>query len=347
MATSRVATFKMATQSAKGTAATTGFHCGVTQTDGFGEEWEMIDKDAEHGCAAGSNVYAMKSPSIRTYYTVAGSTKAYLYPNLIGIMLRGLGFAAATSGTTILTHVFTAAASGADVYCTALSAMGADSGAVLERKAVDCKVTKLDINADSKGVVYSSEFLGLSSGDALGTETKTDEPAYAMMPNNGTFTLSFDPGGTPVTISSNATNPPRGLKASFTNPVFEDDYALWSTALGSLLRSTGIAAEGSFDSMPVIWANYNRLMRGGASGVAPSATWLPCSLQWKFNTAEFVSGATPYSLQVDIPRAQVWLDPKNFDNNGADDVRWSASWKCYAGTATPITFTLINATTTY
>lgn len=348
MSSGRTATFKLAVQGSKGTAATTGFHCGVMQSDGFGEMWELAEKDAEHGCAAGSAVYRDKSKRLRTFYKAQGKTKAHLYPNMIGAVMRGLGYADSVSGTTIKTHVFTAAAAGADPYCTALSYLLDDSGTGLERKAVDCKVTQLEISADSKGVTYSTEITGLSMGVAAGTETKTDEPAYAMLPNTGTFTLAYDPAGANTTVLSHSGIVPRSLKMTVSNPVYEDDYGLWSSSLASLNRSEGIRIEGELGGLPCNWTNiYKQFMWNGTSGTAPSPTWVECSLDFKFSAAEIIASATPYSLQVTLPRCEVWLDPDNFDFNGAGDVRWTTKFRAFAGTGTPSTFTLVNSIASY
>lgn len=347
MSRSQVATFKVAKQASKGTAATTGFHCGLMKVSGFSPKFEVAENGIEHGCAAGSDVYRDKSQRVRTYYTVPGQAEANLYPNMIGVMFLGLGMTDSVSGTIAKTHVITAATSANDPYLTVLHNLAADVGADMERRSVDQRVTQLKLTADQNGVMWSSQFTGLTEGASLGTETKTDEVAYKLLRGVGTFTLSFDPGGTPVTISSNASNPPRSLEMTIDNPIATDDYALWSSALASLPRTEGIRIEGKFGSLPVQYSVMKQLMYGGASGTAPSSTWKPCSIDFKFATAEEITTGIPYSLQITIPRAEVWIDEAGFVAKNGDIVRWDFPWRAYAGTASPFTATLINTVTAY
>lgn len=341
------ATFKVAKQSAKGTAATTGFHCGLYTTTGLGENWELVPDTDEHGCTTASTVFRDLSAPTRTFYTVEGNAEGFLYPNVIGAMILGLGFADSVSGTTAKTHVMTAASATADPWLTILHDGNADVGSTLERRAKDCRTTKLKIDADNNGVKWSADVAGLSLDTSLGTETSTTEPTTRMLRSLGTFALTFDPAGTPVVISSNSSNAPRGLSLTIDNPTSKDDYPLWSSALGDLPRDSGIRIEGEFSGIPVQYSVYKQLMWGGASGTAPSATWKDCSADIKFTTAEEITTGVPYSLQFTLPRIRAWLDPDNYKRTGANDGRWTIKWQMYVGTSTPVTATLINSVATY
>lgn len=347
MSRSKLTTFKVAKQSAKGTAATTGFHCGLLTASGFSEDWKYADQGVEHGCAAGSSVYRDLSQRQRTFYTVPGEVSGALYPNMIGVLLLGMGFADSVSGTTAKTHVMTAAAAASDPWLTILHSLPADVGSDLERRAKDCRCVSLKLTANQSGIAIDASFNGMVVDTALGSETKTDEAPYKMQRGIGTFALTVDPAGTPVVLSSHTSNPPRGLEMTLTNPVLEDSYALWSTALDDLPRGEGIAVEGKFDSLPVQYSVMKHLSWGGSSGTGPSATWKPCSISYKFAAAEEITSGVPYSLQIDIPRAEVWLDPAGFRANGGNIVRWSANFRGFAGTASPFTATLINSIATY
>lgn len=348
MARSGLATFKVAKQSAKGAAASTGYHCGVMKASGGDAEFNLVESGVEHGCAVGTNMFRDKSQRARTYYTVPVSAEAWLYPNVIGPLLLGLGMSDSVSGTTIKTHVITPVTTAAnDPYLSVLTDIGADSGSALERLIKDVRTTQLKIDANQDGVSYSAELSGLSLAASAGTETKTDEPAYKMLRNSGTFALTYDPAGTPVVISSHSSAPPRGLSITIDNPVTTEDYALWSAALNDSPRGDGIRVEGEFSGLPITWSVYKQLTWGGTSGTAPSTTWLPCSIDFKFQTAEIISASTPYSLQITIPRAEVWIDPAGFKANGADDIRWTAKWRLIASTSTPFTATLVNAIASY
>lgn len=347
MSRSKLATIKIAKQSSKGTAATTGFHCGLVKASGFMEDWKFAEQGVEHGCAAGSAVYRDLAQRSRTFYTVPGNVGGSLYPNMIGVILLGLGFSDSVSGTTAKTHVMTASTAANDPWLTVLHNIIADVGSDAERKAVDCRTTSLKFTADQNGVSYDAQFNGLSVGLALGTETKTDEAPYKLLRGSGTFALTFDPAGTPAVISSHSSNPPRTLEATITNPVQEDSYALWSNALTDLPRGEGIAIEGKFGGLPVQYSVMKQLGWGGASGTAPSGTWLPCSISAKFNAGVEITTGVPYSLQLDMPRAEVWLDPASFNASGGDTLLWTANFRAFAGTATPFTATLINTIATY
>ena len=348
MARSALATFKAAKQASKGTAATTGYHCGVMQVSGGTPEWELAEPGVEHGCAVASNMFRDKSQRQRTYYTVPVDAEANLYPNLIGVLLLGLGLSDSVSGTTSKTHVMTPVTSAAnDPYLSVLTELGADSGSSLERLIKDCRTTQLKIDADRNGVTYAAQLSGLSEATAAGTETKTDEPAYNLQRGIGTFALTFDPGGTPVVISSHSSSPPRELSMTIDNPVTTDEYALWSTALTDNPRGEGIRVEGEFRGLPLTWSVYKQLGWGGASGTAPSATWTMCSIDFKFSSAELVTTGVPYSLQITIPRAEVLLDPAGFRARNGEEMRWTAQWRLVASTGTPFTATLINGVTSY
>lgn len=347
MARSKLATFKIGLQPSKGTAASTSFHCGLLRGSGFAEDWKFAEQGVEHGCAAGSSVYRDLTQRQRTYYTVPGQVRGALYPNMIGVLLRAIGLADSVSGTTAKTHVMTAASLANDPWVTVLHNLPADVGSDVERLAKDCRVTSLKLTANNQGIAYDAQINGMTVGIATGSETKTDEVGYKLQRGNGTFTLSFDPAGTPATISSNSSNPPRSLEMTITNPVDEDSYPLWSGALDDLPRGEGLAIEGMFAGLPVQYSVMKQLGWGGAAGTAPSTTWLPCSISYKFNTGEFVTATTPYSLQIDVPRAEVWLDPAGFNANDGENVRWTARWRCFAGTASPFTATLVNAIATY
>lgn len=348
MARSALATFKVAKQSGKGSAASTGYHCGLMRVSGGDAEWELAENGVEHGCAANTNMFRDKSQRQRTYYTAPVDFESALYPNLIGVLFLGLGMSDAASGTIAKTHVMTAVTTAAnDPYLSVLTDIGADSGSSLERLIKDCRTTQLKIDANRDGVAYSGQLSGLSIGASAGTETKTDEVASKMQRGLGTFALTFDPAGTPVVISSHSSAPPRELSISFDNPVTTDEYALWSSALSDNPRGDGLRVEGEFQGLPINWTVYKQLMWGGASGTAPSQTWLPCSIDFKFTSADFITGATPYSLQVTIPRAEVLIDPAGFRARNSENVRWTAQWRLIANTSTPLTVTLINGISSY
>lgn len=340
-------TYKIAKQGSKGTAATTGFHCGLYTAIGLGEDWQFANDTAEHGCSTASTVYRDLSQRERTYCTLQGKAKGNFYPNVFGVAFLGLGFSDSVSGTTAKTHVMTAATAANDPWLSIIQDANADVSSTLERKAKDCRTTQIKVDADGSGVGWAAQFSGLSVGASSGTETSTTEPTYKMNRALGTFTLSFDPAGTPVTISSHSSNPPRSLSMTIDNPITTDDYPLWNAALGDLPRGEGIRAEGEFAGIPVQYSVYKQLMWGGASGTAPSATWLPCSIDMKFTTVAEITPGTPYSVQFTIPRAEVWLDANSFDRTGKEDGRWTLRWRLNATTGTPLTCTLVNTVSSY
>jgi len=94
--------FALASQSAKGTAATSNFVSGRMQQHAMTPRFEVTDTAGEH-IGSHSRSTALQSTPIRTGHLVDISFRQRLYPTMFGVALKGIGFTNTTSTTVILT----------------------------------------------------------------------------------------------------------------------------------------------------------------------------------------------------------------------------------------------------
>lgn len=334
---STTALCKVGKQSAKGTGINTGLICGMLTQSGFNVDFDELDDQQEHGCRTVSvdRATAHKTQTDRAGYVVRGNLRGYLYPKMIGMMLLGAGFKPTTTlvATGVYSHVFKLAERADYSWLTVLSKIGS-----VTRRAVDCRINSLAIEANTRGINWTAGMLGLSTGTAPGSETGSDEALVKMLPGEGTLTL-LD-GAT--TILEDGTDVLQALNMNIANPLDDEDQSLFAFTRADL-QQQGVDVTGKLNGLEVDYDNYTLLVYG--DGTTPSPSVKVLSLDWKWESAvEFVTNY-PYSLRVQVPQAEFNLD--DFEANGNNIVRWDTTWRMVDNVTDPITVTLVNGTASY
>ena len=334
---STTALCKVGKQSAKGTGINTGLICGMLTQSGFNVDFDELEDLQEHGCRTVSvdRATVKKSATDRAGYIVRGNLRGYLYPKMIGMMLLGAGFKPTTSTVTagVYSHVFKLAERADYSWLTVLSKLGS-----VTRRAVDCRINSLAIEANTRGINWTAGLLGLTTGTAPGSETGSDEALVKMLPGEGT--LSLVDGAT--TILASGTDVIQGLNMNIANPLDDADQSVFVFTRADL-QQQGVDVTGKLNGLEVDYDIYTLLHYG--DGTTPSPSVKVLSLDWKWESAvEFVT-SYPYSLRVQVPQAEFTLD--DFEANGNNIVRWDTTWRMVDNVTDPITVTLVNGTASY
>ena len=91
---------------------------------------------------------------------------------------------------------------------------------------------------------------------------------------------------------------------------------------------------------------YSELVWGSAAGTTPVINIPEAELAWVWQSQDYVTGTTPYSLTTDIAVAQVELQP--FDITAGGKILYDINYTMTdALSAAPITITLVNSTASY
>jgi hypothetical protein len=339
---STAATFKLAKQASKGTAATTGFITGMMTRSSFLPALDIITKTAEHGVGY-SRATAHKTATRRGSYLGRGSYRGYLYPDLFGLLLLGNGFSVTTTGASAnKTHTFKLAARDANPWLTAL--WNADGNN--ELRGTDVRGTRLVIDGTPDGVTVEGDIVGLTVGEAAGTETTTaEDTAGEMLPTEGTLTLVYDPAGTPVTVLETPTDSLAQVQLTINNPVDENDRSIHRFARANI-NQTGVDVLARLGGMEIDWDIYNRILNGSTAGTSPSTDTAVFSLTYSFESAANITGtAVPYSVTVTIPRIEFTLD--DFAADGDSLITWNAAGRMIDNVTDPITIALVSKKASY
>lgn len=340
---STAATMKVAKQASKGTPASTGFITGMLTRSTMLPALDRIEKTPEHGVAV-ARATAHKTPTRRGSYIVRGGYRGYLYPDLFGLWLLGTGFAVTTTGASAnKTHTFKLANRDAYSWLTVL--WNADGNN--ELRGTDVRGTRLMIDATPDGLVtYEGDFVGLTMGEAAGTETTTAEDTLGeMLPTEGTLTLAYDPAGTPVTVLSTPTDSLTRAQLTIANPLDENDRSIHRFARANV-NQTGVDVTTLLEGLEIDWDIYNRIVNGSTSGTSPSTDTAIFSLTYSFESAANISGtAVPYSVTITIPRME--LDIDDFAAEGDSLITWNTAGRMIDSVTDPITIALVSKKTSY
>ncbi len=109
---SLTATMRLAKQGSKGAAATTGFICGRFTRSELQSVYEYIEAQGEHHCGVNVRPTLRKSLSRASGYTVPFGGQGYLYPDLVGMILMGMGFGISTAAASLGSEVQTVTITG-------------------------------------------------------------------------------------------------------------------------------------------------------------------------------------------------------------------------------------------
>lgn len=322
-------------QSAKGTAATS-FVVGRMRQSFINPDFDEQPPVPEH--FGGSNLRATvaKSPPDRTGYLMRAGGRQRLKPEFIGVLLRGAGFGVNTTGSTVKTHAFTIADRSLAAWITIMEKMGEGAGA-WERKAKDCRVSSITLNAGGGEIALNYTAAGLSEAESSGSETVAVEPDQSIVPSTGSCTLTI--GGTPV--FSRLTS----AELTINNPLEEGEQALHS-ALRDDLPPTGLEISGRLIGVDFDKDVYKKINWGGTGGTAPSISTPLAVLSQTFESAAVISGqAVPFAITVAVPVAALTpYEPIAEDRNL---IRADIGWSMVDNVTTPITISLVNLKTAY
>ena len=98
---SLTSTMKLAKQASKGTPATAGFMCGRFVRSEQQAIYEYIEAQGEHHCGVNLRPTLRKSLSRAGGYTVPLGAQGFLYPDVLGLVLLGLGFGLNSAAVTV------------------------------------------------------------------------------------------------------------------------------------------------------------------------------------------------------------------------------------------------------
>lgn len=334
--------FSLGVQSAKGSAAT-AYKTALAEESSSSPKFDVREPKFEHPSAV-ARATKVKIAQQRVGYTVPVAAKFLLRPRFIGTVLRGLGFAVSTAGSSpAYTHTFTLTTSALDAWLTALKLDVDDGGNTLLRKITDTRLNKLTVDVGVDEISCDITGIGLAEGLGSGSETKVAETPVELSPASGSAT---------ITIAGNTvTSPVRGNQLDIESSLDDTDRVLWSSVRNSLPRSDinvmGTLKGIDFDYNTYEW--YYRTMYGGASGTGTAPVLTPATGTLTYNytsLSNIPTGVVPYKFQVTIPSLywEISGEPKSSGNNL---VRIDAKWTMIDDSATPVTIVVVNDQSTY
>lgn len=328
-------------QSAKGTAAT-AFKTALAEESSANAKFDFREPKFEHPSAV-NRATKVKAAQQRTGYTVPVAAKFLLRPRFIGTVLRGLGFAVATTGSSpAYTHTFTLATSTTDAWLSAIKKDTDDGGGSFERKITDVRLDKLTVESGTDEIECDITGMGLAEALASGSETKVAETPVELSPSSGAAT---------ITVAGNTiTSPIRGNSLEIGSALDDKDRVQFSSARNSLPRSDinvmGTLKGIDFDYSTYEW--YYRTIYGGASGTGTAPVLTPAvgTVTWNYTSLSNIpTGVVPYKFQITVP-SLYWeiTDPKSSGNNF---VRIDAKWTMIDDSSVPVTIVVVNDQASY
>lgn len=329
----------LASQSAKATAATTNFISGIMLASRLGQpDWQEQGADAvqHHGI---DRVTAAHGTPIRTSYTLPFMGRQYLYPNMLGYVLMGLGFGVSTTTDTpeagAEQHTLTLAGVASLPWISVMHKLGS-----YERKAFDGRMTRARFAQSRNGVELTFEGMCLREAEAAGTETVTAEADAPMIPAGGTFTV------TSSDLTVNTLGEPRSHEMTIENPLNTDEQHQEQLYLADL-PPEGLRATGTLTGLRFSGNIYEEFVNGGTSGTEPVVEIPEAQLVWKWQSAGYITGTTPYSVEFTIPNCQMMMRLADVEGSGV--YVYDAQYRMLdkASGTEPMTVVLTNDTADY
>lgn len=334
---SQAALFKVAKQTAKGTAATAGFWSAIAEQSGLNPRRDEINQTPEHGMGY-DRATEHKSATQFGSYLVTGNLQTGGYTETLGYLLLGAGFTVTTTGAgAAKTHVFKLASRDNYSWLSIISKIGSAA-----KKAVDCRVNRLGLEAGVDVLRYTAGFLGLTYSDATGSETGTDEARTKLSPAIGSLILTL--GG--VQIVNTTADQVQRVTMDINNALSEDERSLFRFKRADLPQ-TGLDITGAVEGLELDYTDtYNQLMRSGATSGEPSTAVAVGSLVYHLDSAiDIPTTSTPYSLDVNLASIEATLD--DFQAEGNNIVRWNTRYRMIDDVADPVIITLVNGKASY
>jgi hypothetical protein len=324
----------VAVQSAKGTAATSGFYRMRLEQSSVWPVFDYEDARDEHtGVHQRASNRQTTPDRISKMIRVSGS--GFVYPSSLGVLLVGAGFAASTAdNTTYKTHTITKADTDAAKWLSVLYAIGEDSGR-FERKVTDVRLTSLTFTATRQGLRVAFEGIGLDEAESAGTETVTADPNFRIKTTTGAFTWG-----------ALALGAPREHTITIARPVDTEDQKQHAFGRAGA-DETGFEIDVALRGLDMVYASYKKLNWGGASGTELDEACVTDAITVKWESKAAISGAAvPYSVQFALTKADIRMTPPTAQ--GAGIIRLDAGYSMIDDTSSaPVTVTLVNSVASY
>lgn len=329
--------FGLGKQTAQDTAATKIYKTLAIQS-GMQPEFDVTETRLEHPGGTGARNTAKKSASARTGYLVPFKSTFILRPNFLPMALIGAGFSCSTvNNSGYYTHTLTWAGSSAVPWVSAFWHVEASDNAFTTR-ATNARVTKLSLNATPKEIQCDLEGKGMVGGEATGSETVTTEAAIEILPTLGT--VSVLSSGVAIATAFRSAN------TEITQELTEDDTALWQPTRADLPQKS-IGAKVTFGGIDITRDFYRELVNGGTSNTSPSLLTLRGDLLYKWESAEMITGAVPYSVSIDMNSVEYTADSNTFQASGDDQIRCGLVADVIDDVATPLSIVVVNNVSAY
>ena len=324
-------------QSAQATAAAKYWKALAT-VSAMQPVFDVSESRLEHPGGTGSRNTVKKSVSARTGYLMPFKATFIARANFLPIALIGAGFSCSTvNNSGYYTHTLTWAASNAVPWVSAFWYVAASDNAFTVR-AVDARVTKLSLNATPTEIQCELEGKGMTGSEATGSETTTSEVAYEILPTIGSVTVQS--GGVAIASSFRSAN------TEITQELIEDDRTLFQASRADLPQKS-IGATITLGGIDISRDFYRKLFNAGTGNTTPSLTPLTGDLSMNFQSAQFITGSTPYSITIAAPSVEFAATDNNFQAQNDDQIRCELVAQVIDNVATPLTITIVNNVSAY
>ena len=194
---------KLAKQASKGTAATTGFICGRYTQSSLASVLSYIEAQGEHHCGVNVRPTLRKSLSRVGGYIVPFGAQGFLYPDTVGMVALGLGFAI-DSTNALKNEIQTVTITGDPTGGTfTLTSTGTTS-------AIPFDATAAQVQSALEGITAIGENNVIVTGDAGGPFTVTFTGALTgtniapMTEDHTNLTGGTTPGVTVAAVQNGA-----------------------------------------------------------------------------------------------------------------------------------------------
>lgn len=329
--------FGLGRQSAQDVAATKYWKALATQS-GMQPEFDQTDTRLEHPGGTGTRNTKKKSRTARTSYLVPYKASFILRPNFLPIALISMGFQCTTvNNSGYYTHTLTWAPATAVPWASAFWYVAASDNPFTAR-ATNARSTKLSINATPKEIACDIEGKGMVGGEATGSETSTSEAATEILPTLGS--VSVLSGGVAIATLFRSAN------TELTQELTEDDAALWQPTRADLPQK-GLGAKTTFGGIDITRDFFRKLNNGSTVATNPSLLTLAGDLLMRWESAEMITGAIPYSVTIDMNSVEYTADSNTFQASGDDQIRCGLVAEVIDDVATPLSIVVVNNVSAY
>ena len=339
-ANSLTSAFSLGRQSAIDVSAST-YATALATVSGLQPRFDITESRREHPGGIGTRATSKRSASTRTGYLVDAVSTFVLRPRFIGYALLGAGFTVTTvNNSTHYTHTFKLATRATYPWLSALWLVDDATVAPFTVKSTNVRCTQLNINASPEEAVCDLTAVGMTEGDGTGSETKTSEVGFEILPTKGSATFNFGVA-TPFITSI------RSINLAINNTLKEDDRFLLQAARTDLPQEE-VTVEAVLGGIPIDRNLYRRIVRGNTTNTAPTLSAPTGNLVYKFESAaNIVGAAVPYSWEVDMNSVEYTFPDNQLQANEADEIELELTASMIDNVTDPIVIVLVNDVASY